>query len=201
MKTRTSFVSNSSSTSFLVGYNSANAFDGIKNVKGYNVFMKDIKDKRNMTSDEVFKFLESHFENLMMDYDNYLHFKDTHWGEDPKGDCDLICKKMHCSGLALDRINFIVAKGMMITENFQDKSNKSYGYEAYCSELYRLSMEFAALVQSEAVHHWKHLSSIEYSDNDGSLNSYMEHTFMYESVLFQQDEDYSRYMVIDRNEH
>ena len=47
MKIRTSYVSNSSSSSFLILYKDLKDFDQLKAIKGYETFMKDLQDHKS----------------------------------------------------------------------------------------------------------------------------------------------------------
>lgn len=75
MKTRSRYVSNSSSTSFLIAYNDISVFECMKNERGYETMMKWIKNDDVPTSDEISEFFRDLVESFADQYGESYYMK------------------------------------------------------------------------------------------------------------------------------
>lgn len=194
MKTRLGFVSNSSSSSFLVMYNDLSDFDELKQLcsaelkKEFDVFFGDVKDNQTKDSWTLY-FLSSLYGLILREYaldrgfDFNLGFK-----KHPQEKFDAICKTMNCD---VEGIKPIIEKGIALVEK-QDR----YDMLDF-DDIEELGNAFAKAVFATAKLKWKYFSSFGYSDDDGDFWSYMEHDFMDYVDEYQKD----NYGLLILNEH
>ena len=192
MKTRFGFVSNSSSSSFLVMYNDLSDFDELKQIcsaeleKEFGVFFGDVKD---CPVKDAMYFLSSLYGSILREYALDRDF-DFNLGFEklPREKFDAICKTMNCD---VEGIKPIIEKGIALVEKYDSYDMLDF------DDIEELGNAFAKAVFATAQQKWKYFSSFSYSDEDGDFWSYMEHDFMDYVDEYQKD----NYGLLILNEH
>ena len=194
MKIRTNYVSNSSSSSFLVAYNDISAFDSIKKYKGYKEFISDVEGEACDDESKVKDFFVNKYHEILDSYMWNVRDRNILWKkESPTDEFKALCRKFGCED----------------DEDVQDAyiegvQNVELNAEAYCTGAYYdydefepLATKFADLLYEKMKQKFKNVSSFSYSDNDGDFYAYMEHDFM--QALASDDDD--KYAVLSINNH
>ena len=179
MKIRTSYVSNSSSSSFLVSWNSISDFDRIgRNTRGYNRFIKDVKEHNN-NKKEILVFLQREFTDLVCGYYHHVCYGDRFFNKyaNIRKDFKTLCEGLNCD-----------AEGMQAFVNEAKKEidgcvSNNGKYDS--SKIGRMAQAFAYAVYETMYLRWRNMSVIEYFDD---VDSYMEHDFMYGIVSGKEGE-------------
>lgn len=192
MKTRFGFVSNSSSSSFLVMYNDLSDFDELKQIcsgelkEEFGVFFGDVKDCQ--VKDAMY-FLSSLYGLILREYALDRDF-DFNLGFEklPQEKFDAICKTMNCD---IEGIKPIIEKGIALVEKYDSYDMLDF------DDIEELGNAFAKAVFATAKLKWKYFSSFSYSDEDGDFWSYMEHDFMDYVDEYQKN----NYGLLILNEH
>lgn len=186
MKSRFGYVSNSSSSSFLVACDDMDVFGFLALDRGYDAFMRDMTE--NGDDKRIWEFLRDEFEHIIIRYSRYTD-KSGFWkgvyNADPSLQFEKIMRDLNVNDQnALD----LIKKGKAMAETAMDYDN-----------LDELSARFADAVLRDAKDKWKILAVLHYSDDDGYFGDYMEHEFMYNRV--GSGCSGHNYALVIRNEH
>lgn len=194
---RSSYVSNSSSTDYLVIYDDIAVFEFIKEVedcspltkglKGYEQFMHDLKGGSSSKA-EVLDFLIDKYNeildgfawNLGLNSRGFsLFVRNDH--ANPIKDFIELCDKLGCGDDEGIRRAYTEAVQNMELDAGQYRDPSSC-FTGGCSSL---AESFARMVYEKIKR--KHVKVVGYSDEDGDFYCYMEHDFM--KKLEASDED------------
>lgn len=181
MKTRSGYVSNSSSTSFLIAYNDIGVFECMKNERGYETMMKWIKNDGVPTSDEISEFFrelvesfaneygESYYMELHPEKKRLFYYSSINWTLS-----DEIGK--YCLGDDIDSLVEDFASSVKKTvENWGDDEEF---YDWMVSEKIEDVIDMLVIQIVNAVEKkWKHVWKTEVEDSD-DFGYYMEQKFM-----------------------
>lgn len=172
MKARIGFVSNSSSSSFLVSYHTIRDFDALKDEeKGYERFIKDVLEHEDNT-EEVKRFLARKFDDVVNGYYHYVAYgyNFCEWSN-ILGGFKKLCEDMNCDS---EGIMKLAEKAKALVDSCDSNSSSSY----YKGEKYsQLEHAFVESAHAAMKQNWNHMSAFSYSDD---VDSYMEHEFMYD---------------------
>ncbi len=204
MKKRGEYVSNSSSTSFMVCYNSLEDFSclsDVNRIKYYETFMNDVKDKKNHDSTGVYDFLVHLCDDIVHDYkwdidENDRKKKGQTWGS-PTEDSILRDDAIRRFSSVMDRLQSDNTLLMSYAEsilNLVDKYNENE-YDSFYDEIAYLERIFAKVAFDELRKHFAYASCFEYSDNDGEHWSYMEHEYMYNVLGNEEEGNYGAFSI------
>ena len=197
MKTRNGFVSNSSSSSFLVMCNGDGVFDFLKGSKGYETFIGDVRRNINDKS-RIIEFLADEYCCILDEYAWLLGNRDRRFSDKDANPFELgfadICHRIHNEN---PKVNEIIDEGARLEE----EAVKDGEYYADCERMGELSRQFAELLYEEAVRHWSVISVFGYSDNDGDFWCYMEHDFMYGELARGESKTFNDFAVVIKNEY
>ena len=173
MKIRTNYVSNSSSSSFIIIYNSLADFEKLKPFgKGYHRLLKDLKSASlDDLRDEVFSVLDDYLREAVEKRRRWLRpTADNEWLEDhydrtvnwPAEELLSALGRANARKIndKFDRINAAYKAGV-IPENLEDEVT---------SDLSSIVDDMIAEVQAK-----RHIAALEYADD---VDGYMEHEFM-----------------------
>lgn len=190
MKQRGGFVSNSSSSSFLLCYNDKSDFDVLKNYEGYETFMDDLAPGNEQA---IVEFLHDQCESDLYSYRWYVESKNRGsisfvFHRDASLELSEMCEKLGCQS---EEINNVIKEGTDLIE--KDCENLDY------DGISKIATKFAKLVYDGIKGKWKNLGIVGYSDNDGDFHGYMEHEFM--SGIVPSHESSSNYKIVIKNEH
>jgi hypothetical protein len=198
MKTRNGFVSNSSSSSFLVMCNDDGVFDCLKESKGYKTFIGDVRSNINDKS-RIIEFLADEYCGILDEYAWHLRNRDRRFSDNNVKPFELdfadICRRVHNEN---PKVNEIINEGARLEEEAVKDEEKGYADWGRIEELAR---QFAELLYEEAVRHWSIISVFGYSDNDGDFWDYMEHDFMYGELARKESKTFDDFAVVIKNEH
>ena len=186
MKKRTSYVSNSSSSSFLLLYRDESVFDFLKDEgEHYKTFIKDLRLKYNEKEDkyelnsikDVFK---DEFEDVLAKCKKYYETND-------EKDLDIL------SRIAVtDKTLTEVVKHALEIQDAWDMDD-----DEFSGLRFQFGKRFVELMNTSF--NGLKLAYIGYSDNDGDFYCEMEHDFMWGRVVREaKDHDYEVYGI---NEH
>lgn len=203
MKTRSGYVSNSSSSSFLVCCNELSEFDFLKEFgkKYYNQFMNDLKDEGHLADDKIREFLADEYERTLYEYRQWLRYRHdksytmrTLYEDyaDPALRLAMTCHRLHNDS---DEVKQIVQDGVDLA-----RASVPEVQEWYDGKVAEMAVKFAELLLAEARKSWKIVSEFSYADEDGEFGSFMEHEFMGE-VMHSEQESNGGYSVVCHNEH
>lgn len=196
MKCRFGYVSNSSSSSFLVCCDKIDSFDWLKSDdEGYESFLFNMQHEDNKSDQKIRQFLFDEYMDVLYEYEHFLLYKEKSWFHEQNVDPLLrlvsICHKLHSDSKEIPEL---IKKGMKTVE-------QSLESEAECEDvLEELALKFANILLLEAKKHWLVISTFSYSDECGDFGSHMEHEFMYE-IVHSEQESGGEFSIIDRNEH
>ena len=172
MKARIGFVSNSSSSSFLVSYHTIRDFDALKSEKkGYKRFIKDVLEHEDNT-EEIKRFLARKFDDVVNGYYHYVTYGDNFCeSSDILGEFKSLCADMNCDS---EGIMKLAEKAKALVESCDPNASSSY----YKGEKYeQLEHAFVESAYAAMKQYWNHMSAFSYSDD---VDSYMEHEFMWD---------------------
>lgn len=196
MKTRVSFVSNSSSSSFLVSFNDFKAFDFLKESRGYETFSKDVEQNEN-NYERVKELLVNLFEKTVYNYEWYLQSKKrkTLFFDEinPMIGFISICRRLHNDNKEVYKI---IEEAIEIAKQSVEKNQSIFD-----SNINALAQRFAELLCEEGKKHWKKMAVVGYADDDGYFGEYMEHDFMYGEVAGEEPKGFDEFSIIISNEH
>ena len=203
MKTRNGYVSNSSSSSFLVCCNDLAEFDFLKSLgkRFYESFIKDMNSDENHGDDCIREFLSYEYERTLYEYRQWLRYRhDKSYSmrtlyedyADPAIRLALTCHRLHNDS---DEVKQIVQNGIDLSRATVPEQR-----EWRDTQISELAVKFAELLIAEARKNWKIISEFSYADEDGEFWSTMEHEFMGEVMHSEQESD-GGYSVICHNEH
>lgn len=197
MKTRTGYVSNSSSSSFLVMCNDDGVFDCLKGSKGYETFIGDVRRHINDKSG-IIGFLADEYCSILDEYAWHLGNKGRRFSDKDANPLELgfadMCSRIHNEN---PKVNELIEEGARLEE---EAVKEGEGY-ADSERMEELSRQFAELLYEEAARHWSVISVFGYSDNDGDFWNYMEHDFMYGELAGRENKNFDDFAVIIKNEH
>lgn len=202
MKCRFGYVSNSSSSSFLVCCNDRGVFDWLKGEDGvdksyYDCFKNDMENAENQSDKKILEFLKNKFYSILYEYEWYLENKDKRWyyreEMNPVLDFVSVCHKMHNDS---DVVNKIVKLAVELAK----KQVEENGYVSSDEVMDGYADQFAQLLLDEGKKHWKHISTFGYEDDCGDFGGFMEHNFM-GLVLHGEQESGGDYAALMIDEH
>ena len=195
MKTRNGFVSNSSSSSFLVMYNDFGAFDFLKESRGYETFIRDMNNDENKTDDRIREYLCEEYSHILNSYRWYCDRKKRgrllSFDKNPLLEFSGVVHRIHADG---EEVKGVIDEGVALsdgvagTDVFMDWEKES-----------QLAQKFADILLKDARKNWKHISVFEYSDDDGV--GYMEHEFMSGYLVDGERDGFEEFAVVVLNEH
>ena len=197
MRKRISFVSNSSSSSFLLGFNDLSDFDKLREFcykyddgkQYFDTFFEDVKNSDRKTPKNVRKFLIGIFERKIWWHSFKHEYGESYLFETPPRD------QLAEIGIQMDanmeKLDPIMDEGIKLAES--KKKGEMLDYEA----LHKISMKYAQEVYKSASKRWKNLVEIGYSDEDGEFWSNMEHMFMSNIMVKQRD----NYAIVVYDQH
>lgn len=203
MKTRNGYVSNSSSSSFLVCCNDLAEFDFLKSLgkKYYNSFIRDMNMDDHHGDDRIRDFLANEYERTLYEYRQWLRYRHdksytmrTLYEDyaDPALRLVMICHRLHNDS---DEVKQLVQDGVDLA-----RASVPEVQEWYDGKVGEMAVKFAELLLAEARKSWKIVSEFSYADEDGEFGWFMEHEFMGE-VMHSEQESNGGYSVVCRNEH
>lgn len=182
MKTRSGYVSNSSSTSFLIVYNDISAFECLKTEIGYEIMMKWIKNDATPTSDEISEFFHDLVESFANEYGESYYIMKLH----PERKRLFYCSSVnwdlseeigkYCLGDDIDTmVTDFESSVKKIVENWGD--NEEF-YDWMVSEKLEDVIDMLVIQIVSAIEKkWKHVWKTEVEDS-GDFGYYMEQKFM-----------------------
>ena len=207
MKTRFGYVSNSSSSSFLVCCNDVDCFGFMRTGEGHDneshmTFTRDVNDPEHRDDANVREFLAEEYKSVMYQYEYYLEYKDKKWYINMMGGVVVnplfrfasLNGKLGCNN---PEVSALESEGPKLIDDF--KAGK-IGENAVWEAIAEKAEKFADLLLAEAKKKWRIVSAFGYSDEDGDFWGYMEHEFMGELAHCEQ-EHFGEYSVVTRNEH
>ena len=221
MRKRDGYVSNSSSSSFLVAYKGIGVFDKFDDghvVQGYPtpphaVFVRDIQDEGNQRDEKVVSFLYNQYQGLFDDFVYTMKEKglvteedDCHWKVDYTGLMDEFSQLLSRLGMKnnlldangiwdLGIVHTIVNGTNEVTANISSFIDGNYDWE---EDNRGNAREFAEVVLDRLKKKYGKVCVIRYSDNESELEDYMEHEFM---EMVEKQADGEEYSVFIQNEH
>ena len=191
MKIRSSFVSNSSSSSFLLAFNDKSVFDFLKEDQGYKAFIQSLENKDSVSEESICDFLSEQYMHVYYQLDIYYHFDiRERYGSacrDEKDAAEELTEDLSRIGGLTDKAKGLIDQCVATAKSGGDDT-----------DINNLAMQFADEVYGAIKDKWKNLSAFGYSDNDGEFWAYMEHDFMYHVSLHESPEHFA---MIERNEH
>ena len=185
MKRRISYVSNSSSSSFLMCFNDRADFNSLKHSrKGYGRLMSDIDlqfGRGETDESELLEFLAREFDYVV---DGYVDSKvyDEEWHQrrkDIQATYRFICEELGLD--TADAQNLVDKAKSMVDEWDKTRNQKTYLRGLDTKGLDKLSKDFAAIALDKMRGRWNHLFLVEYEDHTDD-GDYMEHRFMADFV-------------------
>lgn len=195
MKTRTGYVSNSSSSSFLVMCNDDGVFDFLKRSYGYEMFIRDLRKGIN-DKQGIIGFLADEYCGILDEYDWHIRNNGNRFsGNDvnPLLGFAGICRRIHNEN---PRVDEIIDEGALLMA----EAVKVDGY-ADGKRMEELSRKFAELLYEEVMRHWSVIGMLEYSGNDGDFWHSMENDFMRGGLVGGESEAFDDFAVIIKNRH
>ena len=198
MRKRISFVSNSSSSSFLLGFNDLSDFDKLREFcykyddgkEYFDTFFEDVKNSDRKTPKNVRKFLIGIFERKIWWHSFKHEYGESYYlfEKHPRDELAEIGIQMDAN---MEKLDPIMDEGIKLAES--KKKGEMLDYEA----LHKISMKYAQEVYKSASKRWKNLVEIGYSDEDGEFWGDMEHMFMSNIMVKQRD----NYALVVYNQH
>ena len=186
MKTRNGFVSNSSSSSFLLVYNDIGAFAQFKESQGYEYLERELnrgkKRKKAVSeeSDSIEQFFTELVESFAGEYGEYL-YANSHPDKRRYYYCDCVwsledeLKKYNLDESVQSGIDGLVKLVKNVVENW-DISEDLCDWKVVdkCHDI--IDMLVLQILNS-IENNWKYVSVFEVGD-DSDYGGYIEHTFM-----------------------
>ena len=190
MKTRNGYVSNSSSSSFVVCFDDKKVFDFLEGEnKYYETFMNDIDSESNSEESKLVEFFHDYFIHILYNVEHRRRYPDIKWwGRTPEEEFKDICEPV---GAYNETAKNLFNEGVEKVRECA-KENDLIGWRAD-----KTACKFAHLMIDEIRRKWKNVRVFGYSDEDGEFWSFMEHEFM----GFVADKGGDGYAVITRSEH
>ena len=190
MKMRTGFVSNSSSSSFLVAYDDFSVFDGLKGVNGYEDFRLDAmepeadEDLREFFRGKLGREASGYefgieFHRQMMQYHQELVHEEA---PSPQ----LFIERTRCHikkwmrgdlGKCPKEAQQIVEDVASLTRRRVESSDKNERKSLYM-QIQDKCQVFSEIMLNTVKPLWKYVHLVRYADDDGAIGDYMEHEFM-----------------------
>jgi len=177
MKTRASFVSNSSSSSFLVLYRDKDAFSELRHQEGYRTLIDDLGDSDD---GEIEHFLAGKFSIAM--YDASEIERDARegmpvrsWRMDSRNGLNALASSL---GGLTDETRKCLADGLEAAKALGRLPYDDPGRRELHDVLDALKQKFAKSMLAKAREAWPHVCVLTYADEDGEYGNYMEHEFM-----------------------
>lgn len=196
MKTRYGYISNSSSTSFLIVYDEISSFDQFKKDKGYESLV--IRLEKNALESEITEFFNDWISNYVYNYSTvffckkYPHgyFKQYPWRRHyypAIGSIVYILKKFNVEN---ETLNFTKNMLGLIESKADEMVKKNLFDEDEIVENFRDMIDMLTLqVINAIVTKWKNVSLFEISDNT-DYEYYLEQEF-FPRVIANDNEQYA----------
>lgn len=193
MKTRAGYVSNSSSSSFLVLYHDVSEFDNFSKFDGYETMLKDIKSN-SMNIEKCKMHLEMEMNNKIYDLINiaWNRMNENNWPYSATYFADAAFDDLiyflnldqdeKAGAFLMDEFHSKLmeyADEHPVPENIDYKEQQKYRYKLkkFAEQHMPDVKETASLLCDKMAEKGYQLSTIRYSDDCG-CGSYMEHEFM-----------------------
>lgn len=177
MKTRNGYVSNSSSSSFLLAYDDLKQFDCVKKTEGYKLLLS-LLERGNASEEELLSFMKEHVGDCIYrcadnEWHNQHMAKDNGWLA-RRYEWSLV---EHLRELGLDESYFPAVKELenAIGRYVQKFDDYSYGYEL--DEFDDMEDMLALQIVDSLMRNHSRFAVMEFSD-EYDFGSYLEHEFM-----------------------
>ena len=199
MKTRSGFVSNSSSSSFIVAYDDEGCFSFLKGIGGrggvyYSQFMSDVA--RNVDDAKALaEHLQEDYRMAVDDCWGYLEEEgnDAGYRLYPSDPMDNLLADARRLGVDSEAVRNVVERGAAHAREMHAQGMYTDG-----SVVEPLAVAYSDAMLLALLGKWAHVSVIGYADENGDFFSHMEHEFMRD---VEEAANGRGYAVVSRNEH
>lgn len=186
MKTRLGYVSNSSSSSFLLAYDDLKQFDCVNKTRGYGALLPLLK-MGNASEEEMVSFMRGHIGDcIYMCADkewNNQHMAENHGWLARRYEWSLV---EHMMKLGLDKSYAPVVKELedAISRHVQKFDHPTYNYDL--DKFDDMENMLALVIVDCLMKRYSRFAVVEFSD-DYEFGSYLEHEFMPELISYSEE--------------